>query len=118
MGCLVMARSKPCLFRNVKFVLALVVLALFATSCATDDATDGEVVGIVTEVTGNLSDIESFVVLDDDGDSHKFTPADGMTVVGAPASHLRDHILSGEPVRVIYHEGPEGELVADDVQHG
>lgn len=113
-----MAKSNPCSVRSVKTVLALVVLALFVASCATDDSTDGEVIGIVTEVTGDLAEIASFVVLDDGGDSHKFTPADGMTVVGAPASHLRDHILSGELVRVIYHEGPDGKLVADDVQHG
>ncbi len=102
----------------MRTVLAVVLLVVVATSCSASEAIDGEVVGVVSEVTGDLSGIESFVVLDSNGDSHKFIPADGMTVVGAPPSHLRDHLLSGELVKVIYHEGSDGELIADDVTYG
>ena len=101
----------------MRLIVVLAVAALVATACSAE-AIDGEVVGIVTEVTGDLSGIESFVVLDPNGDSHKFIPADGMTVVGGPPFHLRDHLLSGEAVKVIYHEGTGGELIAEDVLHG
>lgn len=99
----------------MRLVLAVVVLATFVVACTSSVSVDGQVVGIVTEVTGDLSSIDSFVVLDAEGNSRKFSPADGMTVAGGPPSHLRDHVLSGEPVEVVYHEGPDGELIADDV---
>ncbi len=73
-------------------------------------------VGVVTEVTGDLVSIESFVVIDGAGNSHKFIPGQGMTVAGGPASHLRDHLVSGERVKVLFHPGSNGELIADDVQ--
>ena len=114
----VTVRSSPCWVSNVRSVLAFVALAILLTACGAPVGVDGEIVGIVTEVTGDLSGVESFVVLDPNGDSHKFTPADGMTVVGGPPFHLRDHLLSGEAVRVIYHEGTGGELIAEDVLHG
>ncbi len=103
--------------RVVYALVVVIAVAVIASGCSGAAESEGEVVGVVTEVTGDLTGIESFVVLDTDGDSHKFTPGDGMTVMGAPASHLRDHVVSGEPVRVIYHEGSEGELIADDVVH-
>ena len=103
--------------RFVQTILAVMVLAVGVVGCSGVPETEGDVIGIVTEVTGDLTRIESFVVLDASGDSHKFTPAEGMTVMGAPASHLRDHVVSGEPVRVIHHEGSSGELIADDVTH-
>jgi len=102
----------------VRAVLLSVVLAIAASACATSASTEGEVVGVVSEVTGDLSGVESFVVLDSNGDSHKFIPGDGMTVMGSPPMHLRDHLISGEPVKVLYHDGPDSELIADDVEHG
>ncbi len=102
----------------MRALLLFVVLAIAASACATSASTEGEVVGIVSEVTGDLSGVESFVVLDSNGDSHKFIPGDGMTVMGSPPLHLRDHLISGEPVKVLYHEGPDSELIADDVEHG
>lgn len=102
----------------MRALLLCVILAVAASACASSESTEGEVVGIVSEVTGDLSGIDSFVVLDSAGDSHKFIPGDGMTVMGSPPSHLRDHLISGEPVKVFYHEGSDGELIADDVVHG
>lgn len=101
--------------RVLSALTVAIALIVLASGCSSERETEGEVVGIVTEVTGDLTAIESFVVLDATGDSHKFVPVDGMTVAGAPASHLRDHVISAEPVRVTYHEGSDGELVADDV---
>jgi hypothetical protein len=59
--------------------------------------------------------VESFVVLDAEGNSHKFIPSPGLEVMGQAPSHLRDHVVSGEPVTVVYHENPAGEHVADQV---
>ncbi len=105
------------MLRIVRTLMAVAAVAIGVSACSGLPGSEGDVVGIVTEVTGDLTAIESFVVLDTAGDSHKFTPVDGMTVMGSPASHLRDHVVSGEPVRVIHHNGPNGELVADDVTH-
>jgi hypothetical protein len=109
---------RPCWRNSMRALVLLVFLAIAASACATSESTEGEVVGIVTEVTGDLSSVESFVVLDSNGDSYKFIPGDGMTVMGSPPMHLRDHLISGEPVKVMYHEGRDSELIADDVVHG
>jgi len=109
-------RDRP-MKRSVQTLVAVTVLAVGVAGCSGVPDTEDDVIGIVTEVTGDLTRIESFVVLDANGDSHKFAPAEGMTVMGAPPSHLRDHVVSGEPVRVVHHEGSNGELIANDVLH-
>jgi hypothetical protein len=101
--------------RSVLILLVITTMGGFASGCSDSAGTDGEIVGVVTEVTGDLSGIESFVILDTDGDSHKFIPRSGLMILGAPPSHLRDHVVSGIPVKVIYHEGPDSELIADEV---
>jgi hypothetical protein len=101
--------------RSMMILGVLVVLSVFASACSASTPSEGEVFGIVTEVTGDLSGVESFVVLDTEGDSHKFIPSPGLEVMGQAPSHLRDHVVSGEPVTVTYHENSTGELVADQV---
>lgn len=101
--------------RTTILILAVLVFAVVLAGCSATSDSVREVVGVVTGVTGNLTDIESFVVLDSEGNSHLFEPADGMTVNGAPPSHLRDHLVSGETVRVFFHEGSSGTRIADDV---
>ena len=101
--------------------LALVaagLVALLISACSEPALTEDTIVGIVTEVTGDSSSIESFVVLDAKGDSHKFSPSQTMEVAGEPQSHLRDYVVSGDPVEVTFHEGPDGELIADEVVEG
>jgi hypothetical protein len=105
------------MLRILHALVAVALVAIGVSGCSGSPGTEGDVIGIVTDVTGDLTEIKSFVVLDTSGDSHKFTPGDGMTVMGSPASHLRDHVVSGEPVRVIHHKGPNGRLIADDVTH-
>lgn len=102
---------------SVYLLLVIAGLSVAIAGCSTDAASEGEVVGIVTEVTGDLVEIQSFVVLDANGDSHKFFPGEGMTVVGVPPSHLRDHVVSGEAIRVLYVDGAGGTLVAVNVVH-
>lgn len=102
--------------RSTLLILVALSLAALGSACSGSWNGDGEVAGVVTEVTGDLSGIESFVVLDAEGESFKFQPRIGLLVMGAPPSHLRDHVVSGEPVRVTYHENSAGELVADEVE--
>lgn len=102
--------------RLMLLILVALSLAALGSACSGSSDGDGEVVGVVTEVTGDLSGIESFVVLDAEGESFKFQPRTGLLVMGAPPSHLRDHVVSGEPVRVTYHENSAGELMADEVE--
>jgi hypothetical protein len=101
--------------RSTLVFLVAILLSLFAASCSGSTATEGDVFGVVSEVTGDLSGVESFVVLDEEGNSHKFIPGPGLEVMGQPPSHLRDHVVSGEPITVTYHQNAEGELVADEV---
>jgi hypothetical protein len=102
----------------MRFTLLLgvaIAVGLLLSACSDSPGEEGEVVGIVTEVTGDLTGVESFVVLDADGDSFKFKPRDGLLVMGQQPPHLRDHVISGEPVTVTYHQDASGELIADEV---
>jgi hypothetical protein len=93
-------------------------IAIAAVGCASDDSgASDEVVGVVAEVTGDLTHVESFVVLDDAGNSHLLTPAEGLLFYGGPLSHLRDHIVSGERVRVTFEEGAYGAMTATLIVH-
>ena len=96
-------------------MLVLVTAAALGSACSGAPDREGEVVGIVTEVTGDLNGVESFVVLALDGGSFKFKPRAGLIVVGAPPSELRDRVISGEAVKVTYHQEPAGDLIADEV---
>jgi hypothetical protein len=102
--------------RIAPVLLAAATALIFLSGCAAAEESSGEVTGVVTEVTGDLTSAESFVVIDVSGDSFKFVPGEGMTVAGGPVSHLRDHVVSGEPVKVLFHAGSKGELIADDIQ--
>ncbi|MCB1246337.1 MAG: hypothetical protein KDB69_03640 [Acidimicrobiia bacterium] len=97
-----------------------VVCALLASACGGSSSTDPDepvVQGIVTEVTGGIDSVSSFVVMDDNGDLHEFTPEPGLLFYGGPLSHLRDHIVTGERVKVTYEEGPGGNRIAVLVEH-
>lgn len=103
------------MMRFTVLVLVVATVTVLGSACSEAPGHEGEVVGIVTEVTGGLSGVESFVVLNAEGDNFKFKPRSGLLVMGAPPSHLRDHVISGEPVRVVYHRDSTGELIADEV---
>lgn len=95
-----------------------VVIAAVAVGCASDDTgSSNEIVGVVTELTGDLTHVESFVVLDDEGNSHLMTPSEGLLFYGGPLSHLRDHIVTGERVRVTFSEGAYGAMTATLIVH-
>ncbi len=100
----------------IRRAIALSTLALLPAACG--GTTDVEVRGVVVDVRGTLTEIESFEVRSDRGETYLFVPSnDAVFGDEAPLSHIRDHLRSGEPVVVTYSER-DGELVADRVDDG
>ena len=96
----------------------LTVAALLVSSCVSDDADDSNTVeGIVTEVRGDLTLVESLVIMDSEGKSHLFRPKPGLLFYGGPLSHLRDHVVTGQRVIVTFSEGAYGERMAILIEH-
>lgn len=91
---------------------ALVVLALLA-ACRGGEA--GTATGVVVEVEGNLEQVTSFTVVAEDGERLRFLPHPAGVDAPFPLPHLRDHLRSGEPVRVEWVRSEEGELLATSV---
>jgi hypothetical protein len=69
-------------------------------------------VGSIIEVSGDLIEVSSFTVLSD-GSAYAFIPEEGATF-SIPLPHLREHLRSGEAVRVTFTE-VDGVLLASDV---
>lgn len=78
---------------------ALAVAALAASLVVGACAADNEVTGIVLEVTGDLTSVESFVLRTDGGETLTIVPAaDGD--FRFPLPHLNDHRASLSPITV------------------
>ena len=72
------------------------------------------VTGLIQQVEPrSLLEIGSLTVVDGSGKVWVFEGGD-TTPAGFGPSHLRDHMLSGIPVRVTYHR-EDGRLVIDDI---
>jgi hypothetical protein len=70
--------------------------------------------GVVVAVDGTLAGIESFSVLLSAGSTIQVTPERGVLFDGGPLSHLRDHLVSGSPIVMVFHQ--EGDrLIATEV---
>lgn len=82
---------------------------------ATTVAEPREVEGVVIAVEGGLRAIDSFTVLVGSGEQMTFDPVPGLLFDGGPLSHLREHLLDGVPVYVIYTVEPDGTNVAIEV---
>lgn len=104
-----------------RFALVAVLAAVSVVGAACGDGASGSgddvVEGIVSEVTGDLSNVASFVVLDDQGNSHLFTPEPGLLFYGGPLTHLRDHIVTGQKVKVTFEDSVYGEMTAVLIEH-
>ena len=77
-----------------------------------DDETLLVVTGTVIDVKGDLSTITLITLLTEDGEKVDFIPADGVLFDGGPISHVRDHLISGTPVKFEYRELDDGSLEA------
>ena len=75
--------------------ITLLMLASVVAACGSETGTS---VGVVTEVEGTLTDVESFTVLSE-GEEIGFLTLEGQ-VYEFPLDHLREHLRSGEPVIV------------------
>ena len=104
--------------RRTSILVPVLAVLMVVSACASSDSDDPNTVeGIVTEVTGDLVVVESLVVMDSDGKSHLFKPEVGLLFYGGPLSHLRDHVVTGQPVVVTFEEGPNGERTAILIEH-
>lgn len=93
-------------------------LTLVVSACASESPADtSTVVGIVTDVTGDLTVVESLVVMDADGRSFFFKSAPGLLLSGGPLSHLRDHVVTGQRVVVTFEIGADGLRTATLIEH-
>jgi hypothetical protein len=77
-----------------------------------DDAVTEMVDGVVIDVVGDLSTTEAFTLALSDGSQIIFYPTADATFHGGPMSHIRDHLLTGEHVRVEYVQLPDGSHAA------
>lgn len=98
-------------------LLALVVVAA-ACGSGGDGPAEVTVSGVVVDVQGDLSSVEAFTIRTGGGDDLVFTPGPDVTFDGGPLSHVRSHLVSGEPVKVTYETSASGELVAVVVEDG
>jgi hypothetical protein len=66
------------------------------------------VTGVVIAVEGNLTGIDSFVIRLPDGSDLSLVPTEGLLFDGVgPLSHVRDHLVSGNPIYVTYEASSE-----------
>lgn len=89
---------------------ALSVLALIGilTSCGAGHSA----VGVVTAFDGDLQTVNSFTIQTLDGDEMTFVPDIRVTLIEFPVTHLKDHLVSGDRIRVVWEERDDGTLVA------
>ncbi len=74
------------------------------------------VTGVVVDVTGDLTDVERFVVRLPDGTERVFATAPGVRFHdGGSIGHLRDHLRSAVPVAIRYEVLDDGTWVALEV---
>ena len=99
-------------------IIALASVVLFTVAACGGESrrpgVESEVRGMVQAVEPrSLVDIESLTVVDDEGVVWVFQGGP-RTPTGFTPSHLREHMLLGEPVSVFYHADGET-LVIDDI---
>ena len=94
----------------------LTALLIVVGAAACSSASDGSVEGLVIDLDGDLSSVASFTLRLADGTDRVFEAVPGILFHDrAPLSHLRDHLVSGEPVRVRFRTLDDGTLVAFEV---
>lgn len=71
------------------------------------------VTGVVIAVDGDLSEIRGFSILLTDGSTLDLVPEPGLLFAGGSLSHVRDHMVSGSPVRVEYEQAGDLAVVTE-----
>jgi hypothetical protein len=104
-------------FLYLMLAAAAGVAVMSMSGCSTSDTKgDNTLIGVISEVSGDLTAVTGFVVLAEDGSSHRFTPIDGLLFEGGPLTHLREHVVTGQSVIVMFEPGVSGELIAVRVE--
>ncbi|MFQ5967420.1 MAG: hypothetical protein ACE5MI_07400 [Acidimicrobiia bacterium] len=83
--------------KDIRVLAVAGLLAVASCSASTSDVT-----GRVLEVEGDLENVTGFILVTDDGDRLDFVTPLEADRIDFPLIHLRDHVLSAEPVVVIY----------------
>ena len=90
--------------------------AIAASSCG-GGATDDTAIGVVIDLEGDITAVSSFVLRLPDGSDQRVVPAPGILFHDDVAiGHLRDHLRTGEPVRIDYEVLDDGSWVALEVE--
>lgn len=61
-------------------------------------------IGVVIAVDGTLAGTDNFSILLGDGSTIVLTPQPGLRFDSGPLAHLRDHLVSGSPITVVFHQ--------------
>ena len=85
--------------RQAKTILALLLLPASLTSCGDGEVGRETVRGVVLEVKGDLTSVESFVIRTDGGEVLEVVPA-AEGDFRFPLPHLHDHRTTSEPILV------------------
>lgn len=94
--------------------LSLIPLILFSFAIAACGADARSASGVVTGVDGDLNSVTSFTLRTDEG-SELVLALDPFGDFDFPPPHLREHLVSLEPVAVMYRE-TDGFLVAIEIR--
>ena len=90
------------------------LLVVVSLACASGG--DARVEGVVIDLSGDVSTVDSFTLRLADGSDRVYEPAPGILFHdSAPLAHLRDHLVSGKPVEVRYRTLDDGTLIAVEV---
>lgn len=77
---------------------------LVATTSETNPGLLRSETGVVVALDSSLAEVHSFSILLSDGSTLELIPQPGLLFEGGPLSHIRDHLVSGAPIRVEFHE--------------
>lgn len=105
-------RGRSGLRRRLGAAVAVVGFLLVLAAC---DGQSGAVRGYVVDVqSASLLELTSVKIVDGGGKGWTFEARDFSDPADFTPSHLREHMLLGEPVTIKYHE-EDGVLVIDDI---
>ncbi len=91
-------------------LLLVVAVAMVAAACGGEDGTENAVSGLVTEVRSrSITEVVTLTV-QEEGTGKLWTFQTQGSVDFTP-SHIREHMLQGQPVTVRYQER-QGQLIA------
>jgi hypothetical protein len=92
--------------RRVAALALIAAVSLAACDDGSSERVDGlEATGVVVDVQGTLTEVESFELLLDNGSRLTFVPEDGaLERAGFSPAHLREHAALVQPIAVVYVE--------------